>query len=1052
MKLNVKQYVKLGVIAVVLVVIIVANCILLEPTMAQNISGLLCPPVYDEDSLAASRAGGKELSEQIAAEGAVLVKNNGALPLDYVSESSVNVFGHASIDWVYGGSGSGQVSPEQNDNRNDNTDFLEALQNYYVNTNTDLTDMYRRFAGPLGDPGSIGTLYDAFYRLTEPSINDKKFYTDELLDGAEDFSSVALVVIGRHAGETEDPTRIQYKNKADNDTSRHYLEISTEEEELLRYLGSNPAYEKVIVIVNSTNTMELDFVDTIPGIDACLVVGATGTSGVDGIPPVLYGEISPSGHFTDTYAYDMATNVSWLRTSAQGIGHYTNGQELYPTGAGSNAGSTRRDAPAFIDYIEGVYVGYKWYETADVMGIWDDYSIDVYDNDGQLITRSGYEGVVQYPFGYGLSYTTFDWNLLDISLADGSDITDQSSITMQIEVTNTGDFDGKDVVQVYLEAPYTDGGIEKSSSALVGFVKTPTIPAGEALIVSVTLDASDFASYDHSDANANGFCGYELEQGDYKIKLMTDSHNVKNVGRITGQVTPGVFTYTVQQTIKMETDKITGNKVENRFTGTGAYDVASLDGLNLDGTVDQEIGYISRHDFPDPLEDIDPVADRTMSAEVKKYNTWNNTLASEWDNATTDMFGNPVPTAVTWGQKPTKDQLVDPATGISYADDIGSDGYAKIAKNGTVTQLGFLLGSDYNHPLWNVVLNQISLSEAVSLITGASFGNKAINSVGKPALSDLDGPSQVKSFNAAAPRGTGFPCSTVLGQTWSHSLCYSFGLNYGAEMNNLGVDGVYGFGANLHRSPWGGRNYEYLSEDGFLAGELLTEEVRGLKNTGKYTYLKHLVLYETEHERDSMYTWCNEQALREIYLKPFQKAIQEGGCVGIMSSYNRIGNTWTGGSEALIEGVLRYEWGFNGVIITDYVDGWSQNFMAIEDAVRAGGDLLLGGRNSGLDTGYDDTVRIQAKAQEVCHHMLYTYLSAKETNRQYNIMIEENPNADAEQIVSGAKIDSWEWWKVALIDLDILVVGGCVVGTYFTLRPTLFDKYIQPKTKEEEQA
>ena len=171
-----------------------------------------------------------------------------------------------------------------------------------------------------------------------------------------------------------------------------------------------------------------------------------------------------------------------------------------------------------------------------------------------------------------------------------------------------------------------------------------------------------------------------------------------------------------------------------------------------------------------------------------------------------------------------------------------------------------------------------------------------------------------------------------------------------------------------------------------------------------------------------------------------------------MSSYNRIGNTWTGGSEALIEGVLRYEWGFNGVIITDYVDGWSQNFMAIEDAVRAGGDLLLGGRNSGLDTGYDDTVRIQAKAQEVCHHMLYTYLSAKETNRQYNIMIEENPNADAEQIVSGAKIDSWEWWKVALIDLDILVVGGCVVGTYFTLRPTLFGKYIQPKTKEEEQA
>ena len=1024
------------VIFVLITATVIGNVVLLQPQMEQNITGQQSlfeeilnfhPFPADQNTINAARAEGQALSKQIVQEGSVLVKNNGVLPLDKSEVSQVNVFGHASIDWVYGGSGSGQVEPE-NSNSSENIDLLKALQLYDVDYNEALPEMYNKFCAPFGDIGSISNMYDTFYRLAEPSLSyNKDYYTDELLNDAKNYSDTAIVVIGRHAGETEDPTRIQYKAKAKEktDTSRHYLEISTEEEELLTYVGAN--YDKVIVIVNSTNTMELDFVETIPGIDACLVVGATGTRGAEGIPGVLYGEVSPSGRFTDTYAYDMASNVNYKRTSSQGIGHYTNGQELYPTGAGSNAGSSSRTAPAFIDYIEGVYLGYKWYETADAEGIWNEYSREVLDNDGSKITLNGYDSVVQYPFGYGLSYTQFNWVVESVSIPDGSEINRDSQIVIQVAVENVGSHAGKDVVEIYFTPEYKAGEIEKAHVNLVGFAKSSTLNPGEREILTITIDADDMTAYDAYDLNKNGNKGYELDAGTYQIKLMTDSHNVKTVSFAGGASNvPGILTYNVSKTINCLTDKYTGNPVTNKFTGEDA-----LDGVSLDGSdSNQDIGFISRVAFPDPYE-IPDVVDRTMTDNVKQYNTFTKDDASAWDNATVDIFGNPVDTSkVTWGQ-PAGLLEYD---GVTYADSLGSDGYAKIYKDGKVTTLGLILGSDYNHPLWEKVLDQITLAEATSLIYNASFGTQAIPSVGKPALEDKDGPAQVKSFNSSAPRGTGFPCVTVLGQTWDPKLAYSFGINYGKEMNaeGIGIDGTYGFGANLHRSAWGGRNYEYFSEDGFLAGTMLAEQVRGLTNTGKYCYLKHLILYETEHERDSMYTWCTEQALREIYLVPFEKAIQDGGCVGIMSSYNRIGNTWTGGSEALMQGVIRDELGFNGAIITDYVDSWSVNFMAIEDAVRAGGDLNLGGKNNSLNTNFDDSNRIEAQAKEACHHVLYMFLSPLHANSEYNAQ------DDVEQIVVGTVVEPWVWWKLALIDFDIIMGVGCAYWLYFIFRRRAF--------------
>lgn len=1022
------------VIGVLITALIIGNVIVLEPQMESNITGLqglfeevlnFHPFPQDSEMLNQSRQGGQELSKQIIQEGSVLVKNNGVLPLDIDDVNKVNVFGHAAIDWVYGGSGSGRVLPENN-NAAENIDFLKALTKYEVAYNESLISMYHRFAAPVGDPNSIDTGYSQVYKLAEPNINDSNFYSPSILSEAQGFSNTAFVVLGRKAGETEDPTRIQYKTNASVDNNRHYLEISTEEEELLKYVGAN--YENVIVIINSTNAMELDFVDTIPGIDACLVVGATGTRAAEAIPSILYGEVSPSGRFTDTYPYDMSTNINYKRTSAAGIGHYTGASDVYPTGQNSNAGimsgqHAKREAPAFIDYIEGVYLGYKWFETADVEGIWNGYSREIYDDNGQKQTVTGYDAVVQYPFGYGLSYTDFAWTVESVSIPDGSEIDQNSEIIINVGVTNIGSVPGKDVVELYLTAEYKPGEIEKPHVSLVGFAKTATINPNEKQIVSIKVNIEDLVSYDAYDLNKNGNKGYELDSGRYELKLMTDSHNVKIVDFVNGEKgAQGIIRYQVSNTINLLTDKYTNNPVTNKFTGADAIDGVSLDGSDSG----QNIGFITRASFPDPY-DIPDLQDRNMAANVKEHNEFSKAAASAWDNATTDIFGNPVNnSAPIWNKAAGKLEY----DGANYADSVGSDGKAKIYMNNKVTSLGLALGSDYNHPLWEAVLNQITLDEAETLIHAGNFGNAAINSVGKPALEDRDGPAQIRSFNAGNQRGTGFPCVTVLGQTWSQSLAYSFGINYGKEMSipGLRMDGTYGFGANLHRSPWGGRNYEYFSEDGFLAGTMLAEQVRGLSNTGKYCYLKHLVLYETEHERDSMYTWCTEQALREIYLKPFKKAIQDGGCVGIMSSYNRIGNVWTGGSEALIQGVIRDEMGFNGTVITDYVDSWSQKYMSIEDAVRAGGDINLGQRTTALDTGFDDSNRIQNQAKEVCHHVLFMFLNPIYRNSEYN------ENEDVEQIQVGAVVEPWIWWKLALVDLNIIVGVGCAYWLYFIFR------------------
>ena len=511
-------------IAVVAAALVVGNTVVSQ--FENEISTLIAPPIVDNEALEASSAKGQELSKRIMEEGAVLLKNDGnTLPLDRGSVSKVNVFGWRSIDWIYGSEGanaSGGVAPEDDD-FSKNVDIYKALQKYGIGYNTEIYDMYYRYQAPNHQSADLrGTHISNLTPLIEPNINDKSYYTDSLLENAKNYSNTALVSINRMAGEgMECSTSMQSKRGpgAVDDATRHYLELSTEEEALLTYVGAN--YENVVVLINAANPFECGFLDTIPGIDACMYVGFTGTRAAAAIPELLWGEVSPSGHTVDTFAYDFFTNPANIWIGGLQYADY---------------------GWSYSDYVENIYVGYKWYETADSLGYWN----DVINSYG-----TGYEGVVQFPFGYGLSYTDFSWTVGDIELAPGSELDGVSKFKLPVTVKNEGSHRGRDVVEVYLNPPYKTGEIQKSTVNLVGFGKTSILEPGQEETIEIEIDQYNFASYDCYDKNNNGFKGFELDDGTYTLSLRTDSHTVKEVA-YKGTTGAGNFDYVVTDTVTIQ--------------------------------------------------------------------------------------------------------------------------------------------------------------------------------------------------------------------------------------------------------------------------------------------------------------------------------------------------------------------------------------------------------------------------------------------------------------------------------------------------------------------
>ena len=941
-------------------------------TMATIIDSFIGAPSghYSDAEIADTKVKAEALSADVEAEGTVLVQNNdNTLPLS-ADTKKVNVFGWASTAWLGGGSGSGGVSTV-------NTDLLAALTAYGVEYNTELTDMYKDFQPGREYVRTLTSRPEQSGRLYEPDINNTAYYTQTMLDNAKNYSDTAVVVIGRLAGESNDATKQQYKRTEKGgdivvDDTRTMLELTTEEEALLTYVGAN--YAHVVVLVNSTNVMELGQIETIPGIDSCLIVGLSGSEGATAVPEVLWGDKEPSGRTADTWAYDLTTAASYANAGLEGVGKYSNADGLYPADGTTNGNLGEQNYQyqqvSYVDYAEGIYIGYKWYETADAEGYWDNESNE---------HGTGYDAVVQYPFGYGLSYTSFDWKVTDAS-ANGSTLTKDGGVTVKVTVTNTGDRAGKDVVELYYTAPYIAGEIEKSSVELGAFAKTKELQPGESEEVTLTVPVSDMASYDAYDANHNNFTGYELDAGDYIFTVRHNAHDVDAAANAT-------ITCNLPSGIQYAEDTVTGNAVSNKFTGSDAIDGVSLDGSDSA----QNITDLTRADFAGTFPKA-CTSSRAMTDNVKALNLYTADMANGYINEADE--------AITTGAK----------NGL------------KIEDNGKTTELGYQLGADFNDPQWDALLDQLTVDEMENLFVNGYGGLLELKSIGKVRSKDADGPAQIGGFTGMGA-GTGFPSSSTLAQTWNADLALQEGRTIGTQALQNGYTGWYAPATNMHRSPFNGRNYEYYSEDSLLSGVICGNTVQGANDAGVYTYVKHFICNDGESGiyRDSVYTWMTEQTLRETYLRPFQMLVEDYDAVGLMSSYNRIGAVWAGGSEALLTGILRDEWGFDGAVITDYCDHHS--YMNGDQALRAGGSLWMSGMMGGqltCETGSNSYMQALRRAAK---EALYMYLHVRVTNRDYAESIGDTAalRHDFKPAVLG--------WRhlVALIDLVAVLLFALAV-------------------------
>ena len=665
---------------------------------------LTTPVPADKSAMTRSVSGmGDELAVEVEGEGIVMLENNGTLPLNKNNVQKVNVFGHGSVDWYIMSSGSEMVGTKGHKSY----DLNSALQKRGVEVNEDISAYYTSWHKAEGDSNTIMTNLDSYFVIREPSLETDTKY-QELYEQAKDFSDTAFFVISRHAGENSDCPHYQNKLATNasthksgstvKDNDRDYLEISTEEEYALRKIAAD--FKNVIVIENSTNNMTLDFVKNInadipDGIDAVLNVGVTGGQGALAIPDVVFGNVTPSGHMTDTTPYRPEYNITYYRSCAKHTRHYEGGKssDFFSKAGRGSGGAAFYQYACYTEYTEGIYMGYRWFETADAEGFWDNEPYNGYDN------------VVQYPFGYGMSYTDFSWKFAGANKLSRSQISADERITLKVEVTNTGEYKGKDVVQVYLTAPYTPGGIEKSFRKLVGYEKTPLLQPGEKCTIEIEVDTKDFKSYDDYDANQNGHTGYELEAGDYELNFMTDAHHVKK------NMSPMV--YRVNNDVMIDKDEVTGETVENRFTGDTAYEGMPIDG----SSVDQGIEFVHRNNFPALLTDCEPNkpwTDKLMNRlsdpnPVKNY-SYSKAMSDAWDNATEDYWGNPIPQDLpTWN----------------------SGGNAKLMENGQLTDIGMKCGEDYDAPEWDSVLDQLDFNNSKKIVTeNSNYAGRGMSEIG----------------------------------------------------------------------------------------------------------------------------------------------------------------------------------------------------------------------------------------------------------------------------------------------------------------------------------
>lgn len=868
------------------VVIIGANYAV---NMFVNVIDTYFAPSYADDAkIKDAEEVSKALVTEIQEEGTVLLENKKqTLPLE--KSTKVNVFGISSVAITYGGSGSGAADESRNVN------LQQGLEDAGFEVNSELTDFYKGQL-PEKEEGNVFSLNGGDYNIYEPT-QDK--YSEELMNNAKDFSDTALVVISRNGGEGADlPQNMADYEQGDKD--KHYLELQEVEKEMLKNVTAN--FDKVVVLVNSSNTMELGFLEE-EGIDAALWIGGPGLSGLTAIGEILSGEVNPSGRLVDTYAYDLESNPTYWNT---GDFSYTNiTYENTPWGAKEPQTFNYK----FVNYQEGIYLGYRYYETRFV------------NNETGEVDEAAYNETVQYPFGYGLSYTEFDQEIKDVK-ENG----DQIEVT--VEVTNTGDVAGKDVAQVYYTAPYTEGGVEKSHVVLAGFDKTEVLEPGASETLTISYDRDDMASFDDKKEKA-----YVLDKGEYEIKLMNNAHDVLDSEK-----------YTVDST------EVLNQRSSDLSPVTTVFGYALGD-----------VNYVSRSD-------------------------WEGTL----------------PTKRTEDKEATE-QVAEEVNRENFRFDVESETPAdpiKPVDNGL--RLVDLMGADYDDERWEKLVAQMSADEMAKLIGYGGYATGAVASIDKPAVVDLDGPAGINGIFQGI-KGIQYNTEVVVASTWNVDLAEKMGDAFAKEALAHGIVGLYAPAVNIHRSPFSGRNFEYYSEDPFISGKMASALAGAALENGVYTFTKHYALNDQEDNREGVATWSNEQAMREVYLKAFEIPVKDGASTAIMSSFNRIGTLWAGGNSDLLNTVLRDEWGFKGMVITDY-DG--QNYMNPDQTIRNGGDLMLSTLGD-MPTQSADTKEGQESLKRASKNILYT-------------------------VAHSAAFDIYKpktkWWLVALVALNVLLTALLALG------------------------
>ena len=852
-------------IAMVLAVVVCVNMICFGPM--STLIGLATGngTLSDETNEEAA-----EVAEEIMEDGIVLLKNESLLPLNETKK--LNIFGWESINPAYGGAGSGGI--------NDLYDIVslnQGLENAGFSINQKLVDFYNNYGAD--DPEM--SIQKQSWTLPEPPVDT---YSDELIKSAKEYSDVAVVVLSRKAGEGHndipmDVRKAAYDNNSDEyddfPEGEHYLQLSQTERDMVDMVCSN--FDNVIVVYNGANQFELGFADEYPQIKSVVWCPGTGNVGFNALGKVFSGEVNPSGKTPDTFIYDMTTAPWWNNAEKT---EYTNLADMAVEGM--NAGTAQVYAPAFTNYVEGIYVGYKYYETAAQEGAID------------------YDKTVQYPFGYGLSYTEFEQKMGELEEKDGQ-------ISVDVEVTNTGDVAGKDVVEVYYKPPYTNGGIEKSSANLIEFAKTDLLQPGESQTVTVIFSIEDMASYDENNAKA-----YVLEKGDYVISINSDSHTVLDQK-----------TYTA--------DKDVVYKGENKRTSD---DTAAT---NVFEDAKGDVTYLSRADH---FANYEEATAAPASAELGEPYVSEYHLNSNFDKTTY-----------------LNDEDVMPTTG---------------ADNGLT--LADMRDADYDDPRWEKLLDQLTVDEMANMIAMAGYQTAAMDSVGKVATLDFDGPAAINN-NFTGVGSIGFPIEVVVASTWNKELAQAWGECMGKISQEMGAEGWYAPGMNTHRTAFGARNYEYFSEDGVLAGNMGAKAVEGARNYGVYSYIKHFALYEGNAKMVSV--WSNEQAIREIYLKPFEISVKQGGANAVMVSWSFLGDKWTGESSNLMNTVLRDEWGFRGMALTDFFRNNGHGFMNADAALANGVDAMLStfnGEENNVANPEHPTSVLQMR--NACKNVMYTVVSS----------------------------------------------------------------------------